>query len=55
MSDDDMKQELDARLSELIHEFEERGLSHDDISDSLFWHYELEESRSETILTELSD
>lgn len=41
----DLKQELDRDLSELIREYEKRGLASDDISDSMFWHSELARSR----------
>lgn len=40
-----LKQQLDNELSQLIREYEERGLSADEIGDSLSWHLELAESR----------
>lgn len=42
-----LKQELDEELSQLIREYEDRGLTSDDIADSLEWHVELAESRSQ--------
>lgn len=42
----DLKQQLDADLSRLIREYEDRGLSPDTIGDSLDWHSELARSRS---------
>jgi len=41
-----LKQQLDAELSRLVREYEERGLSPDQIGDSLDWHSELAQSRS---------
>ena len=41
-----LKQQLDAELSQLLREYEDRGLSPDKIGDSLEWHYELAQSRS---------
>jgi hypothetical protein len=42
----DLKQQLDAELSQLVREYEERGLSPDEIGDSLAWHMDLAHSRS---------
>jgi len=41
-----LKQQLDTELSRLIREYEDRGLSADEIGDSLDWHSELAQSRS---------
>lgn len=43
----DLKQQLDAELSQLVREYESRGLSPDEIGDSLAWHYELAQSRTQ--------
>lgn len=43
----DLKQQLDAELSRLVREYEERGLAPDEIGDSLDWHSELALSRSQ--------
>lgn len=45
----DLKQELDRDLSELIREYEKRGLASADISDSMIWHSELARSRHRDI------
>lgn len=45
---DELKQELDAHLSELIRQYEDRGLSPNEIGDSLRWHGELAESREQS-------
>lgn len=42
----DAKQDLDAELSRLIREYEDRGLDPAEIGDSLLWHSELARSRS---------
>lgn len=42
----DLKQKLDAELSRLVREYQERGLSADEIGDSLDWHSELAQSRA---------
>lgn len=43
----DLKQQLDAELSQLVREYEDRGLSPDEIGDSLDWHSELALTRSQ--------
>jgi hypothetical protein len=44
---DDLKQELNAELSRLIREYDERGLDPDDIGEAMLWHSELATVRSE--------
>lgn len=51
----ELKQELDEQLSLLVREYEDRGLSSDDIADSLEWHADLAESRSNEHQVVLSD
>jgi hypothetical protein len=41
----DMKQELDAELSQLVQQYEQQGMSPASIQDSLEWHVELVRSR----------
>lgn len=41
-----LQQELDEKLSALVREYEEKGLSPEQISESLSWHEDLAESRS---------
>lgn len=41
----DLKQQLDAELSQIVRQYEDQGLSPDEIGDSLAWHLELAESR----------
>lgn len=43
----DLKQQLDAELSRLVREYEDRGLDPDEIGDSLDWHSELAITRSQ--------
>lgn len=42
----DLKQELDQQLSVLVREYQSRGLSTDEICDSLSWHEELAQVRN---------
>lgn len=42
-----MKQELDAELSQLVRQYEERGLDPASIGDSLQWHATLATSRAD--------
>lgn len=44
----DLKQQLDAELSRLIREYDDRGLSSEEIEDSLQWHSELASARSQS-------
>lgn len=44
-SDDDLQQELNAELSQLIREYEQRGLDPDEIGEALSWHSTLAASR----------
>jgi len=41
----ELKQDFDQQLSTLIREYEDRGLGHDEMDDSLAWHLELVRSR----------
>lgn len=51
----ELKQELDEQLSLLVRKYEDRGMSSDDIADSLEWHAELADSRSNEHRVVLSD
>lgn len=44
---DELKQELDAELSRLVREYDDRGLEPNEIGDSLHWHSQLASVRSE--------
>lgn len=44
---DELKQDLDEDLSQVVHEYQERGLSPSHILDSMLWHAEVTASRSE--------
>jgi uncharacterized protein Smg (DUF494 family) len=43
----ELQHELDAELSQLIREYEDRGLPAADIRDALLWHSELASTRVE--------
>lgn len=45
--EDDLKQDLDEDLSQLVHDYQARGLSPGDIVDSLVWHGEVAMARSD--------
>jgi len=45
-----VKNDLNEELSTLIREYEARGLSADEISDSLSWHADLAESRNDSAI-----
>ena len=46
MSNDELEQELNAELSRLMREYEDRGLDMDSIYEALSWHSTLAESRT---------